>query len=144
MENNNDNNNEKNLDSIKLNITELVKKIDGTQIKMNLLEERTNKKLNDINEQLKSILSKISIESKKKFYHTINNFYSHNSLEEKEISKTFLNSIVNKKNNSNPKKVVNNSSINSRIRLLKQNQANNNIKIGNHFAPLSMEIDKIH
>ena len=141
--NNNDNNNEKNLDSIKLNITELVKKIDGTQIKMNLLEERTNKKLNDINEQLKTILSKISGQSKKKLYHTMNNFYNHNSLEENEISKALLNSIVNKKNNSIPKKVVN-SNINSRIRLLKQNQTNNNIKVGNHFAPLSMEIDKIH
>ena len=48
---------------------ELVKKIDGTQIKMNLLEERTNKKLNDINEQLKTIFSKISGQSKKKLYH---------------------------------------------------------------------------
>ena len=73
----------------------------------------------------------------------MNNFYNHNSLEENEISKALLNSIVNKKNNSIPKKVVN-SNINSRIRLLKQNQTNNNIKVGNHFAPLSMEIDKIH
>ena len=141
--NDNHNNNINIFDSNKININELIKKIDGTQIKMNLLEERTNKKLNDINEQLKSILSKINVETNKKFYHTTNNFYNHNSLEEKDISKALLNTIINKKNNSIPKKTVNNN-INSRIRLLKQNQNNNNIKIANHFAPLSMEIDKIH
>ena len=103
------------------------------------MEETTNRKLNEIHDQLKIILSKIPYnkeneETKNTFYNTTNNFYTH----EMDLSKKFLNS---NKNNLNSKRFLNNSNstVEPKIKVLLQNDDNN---IGNHFAPLAMKIEK--
>jgi hypothetical protein len=132
-------NSNQNIIDINNNINELTNKIENTQIKVNLLEETTNRKLNEIHEQLKIILSKLPYnkeneETKNTFYNTTNNFYT----QEMDLSKKFLNS---NKNNLNSKRVLNNSngSVEPKIKILLQNDDNN---IGNHFAPLAMKIEK--
>ena len=112
-----------NLFNINNNINQLAKLIEGTQIKCDLLEEKTNKKLFELNEQLKSIFLKISNKEK--------NFVFH--YEKKE-----LNSFPFNQTNNNPsKKELNKSNNNTKIRLMIENNFYENNK-GNHFAALSL------
>ena len=133
--------------NINSNINEIKKKIEITQTRLSLLEESTNRKLYDLFEQLKIILSKLPSkeENKNKFYNTSSNFYSHKYSKDNSISKIVLNNITKKRTNSFSKKNLNNSNnINSKIRLMIQKEYfdNNATNEGNHFAPLSLNVDK--
>ena len=115
-----------NLFNINNNINQLTKLIEGTQIKCDLLEEKTNKKFLELNEQLKKIIFKISNRDKNIVFD-----YENNEINSFPINKT---------TNNLTKKELNKSNNNTKIRLMIENDFYDNKK-GNHFAPLSLNCD---